>query len=583
MEGLCLVISPLIALMKDQVENLNARGIKAAAIVSGMSRKEIDWMLDNCIYGQIKFLYVSPERLVSELFLERLKKMKINMIAVDEAHCISQWGYDFRPPYMQIADIRTVLPDVPVLALTATATPEVVEDIQDKLGFKQQNAMRKSFERSNIAYIVLKEEDKNKRMLRIMSRVPGTGLVYVRNRKRTREIAQFLMRNNVSADFYHAGLNQQERAKKQAAWKAGTTRVIVATNAFGMGIDKADVRFVINFDLPDSLEAYFQEAGRAGRDEKKAYGVLLINENDIRTLEQNVVRSFPPIEFIRRVYQGLINHLQIAFGAGLETTHEIDLFALSERISEKPAEVYRALAILELDGYISLSSDSNTKPRLHITLAPDALYNFQVANGSLDDFIKLLLRSYTGLFEDFVNINLQEIGKRFDSSVDQIHELLTRLDSLGVVSYSPKTELPRLTFTLPCQDPSRLAISKQAYDDRKKRALEKAKAAIDYANSTERCRSVMLLEYFGEKGSSNCGQCDYCLKQKSADFSEKDFEALKLDLERKIGGDNVSLQELTADYGPIKQELVSKVLRWMVDHDIVEYDGPNKVRLTTSA
>src|ERR1700761_1639177 len=434
-EGICIVISPLIALMKDQVENLKARGIEAVSIVSGMSRREVDIALDSCIYGQVKFLYLSPERLLSDLARERISYMNVNLIAVDEAHCISQWGYDFRPPYLHIADLRELHPNVPVLALTATATAEVCDDIQQKLLFKQPNIYRKSFERKNISYVVQHEENKLRKMLDIARGVKGSGIVYVRSRKETAEIAKFYDENGFSADFYHAGLTMEQRSKRQEDWQANRTRIIVATNAFGMGIDKPDVRFVIHKDPPESLEAYYQEAGRGGRDEQKAYGVLLYNYSDRLRELKKFEASFPTVAEVKQVYHHLANYYSLAYEAGDGLSFDLDLGDFCGRFKLDSIKTINALKFLEQDDYLSFNESVFLPSRFRFEISNEELYNFQIQNPGWDAFIKTLLRSYGGAFDNYVRIREFDISRRANMSVQQVIEGLKQLQEYGILTY----------------------------------------------------------------------------------------------------------------------------------------------------
>lgn len=443
LDGVCIVISPLIALMTDQVENLNAKGIEAASIFSGMAHSEIDSTLDNAVKGKYKFLYVAPERILSEMFKVRVLKMNVCFVAVDEAHCISQWGYDFRPSYLRIAELKTLLPNKTFLALTATATPKVVIDIQEKLEFKKPTVFSKSFERNNIAYIVQFEEDKLSRLLNIIRNIGGTGIVYVRNRKRTQEIAMYLKQQNISADFYHAGLAPNERNWKQQAWKTNRCQVMVCTNAFGMGIDKPDVRFVVHLDVPDSLEAYFQEAGRAGRDEKKAYATILFENKDILEAQNNLEQSYPIIDDIKRVYKALGNYYQLAVGSGENVSFDFDLNSFASTFKLNAVLVHHSLRFLEKENYISLSDNGYIPSRFKIAVSQMDLYSFQVKYINLDNFIKLLLRSYSGSFDGFVNIYETEIAKRAGLSRDEVIKLLQRLHSLQIIEYVPAKSLPQ--------------------------------------------------------------------------------------------------------------------------------------------
>ena len=497
-EGICIVVSPLIALMKDQVENLTKRNIKAVAIYSGMTRREIDITLDNCVYGNIKFLYISPERIETEIFKVRLEKMNVNFIAIDESHCISQWGYDFRPSYLNIAKLREAKPNIPFIALTATATPDVVIDIQKQLQFKKENALQKSFERKNLAYTVLNEEDKYNRVLKILKNVPGTSVIYVRSRKKTKEIALFLIKNGVSADFYHAGLSNEERTLKQSNWINNITRVIVSTNAFGMGIDKPDVRSVIHIDLPDSLEAYFQEAGRGGRDEQKAYAVLLFEEADRIDLEQRIVNSFPEIDVIKKVYQSLANFFQIPIGSALNESYSLNIIEFSQQYNLEVYTVYNCLRFLEKEGYLLLSESNHNASRIKIEIKKDDLYEFQVKKPKFDLFLKTILRSYTGLFENYAKIDEFEIAKRMKTTKDKVVKALQYLNHLEVISYLEQTNQPQLTYLTERLDIKDVKISAKHYHDRKEIAIKKMESVIYFATAKHKCRSEILLNYFGE-------------------------------------------------------------------------------------
>ncbi len=466
-EGLCLVISPLISLMKDQVDTLKKRGIKAVAIHSGMHPDEIDIALDNSKYGDVKLLYISPERLSTLKMRESLRHISVNLLAVDEAHCISQWGYDFRPPYLRIAEIRQLIPDVPVLALTATATQGVVKDIQKKLGFKTENVFQKSFERKNLTYLVIKEEDKMKRLLKIIAKVNGSGIVYVRSRRQTKEIAELLLKNKIKANYYHAGLDRKTRVQRQSDWMNEEIRIIVATNAFGMGIDKPNVRLVIHLDLPDCLEAYFQEAGRAGRDEKQAYAVLLFENADILDARHNLLISFPEPNVIKNIYQALGNYYQLPVGAGKDLQFEFDLFSFSDKNKFNSIITFNALKFLEKEGYLILTEALHNPSRLFIKTDKESLYRFQVANEFYDHFIKIILRSYTGIFTEFVKINETELAQRTKLSTEEIKMHLNRLQKLQILDYIPQTEKPLLIFTRERLDVKDIRISQENYNDRK--------------------------------------------------------------------------------------------------------------------
>jgi ATP-dependent DNA helicase RecQ len=513
MDGICIVVSPLIALMKDQVDNLQAKGIEALAIVSGMGKREVDIALDNCIYGPVKFLYLSPERLVSELVQERIKYMKVNLIAVDEAHCISQWGYDFRPPYLHIADLRQLHPKVPILALTATATAEVREDIQDKLLFKERNVFQQSFERKNISYRVQHEENKLRRMLEVARSVNGSGIVYVRSRKETTELSKFFNDHNIPADYYHAGLSGDTRTSKQEQWKNNHIRIIVATNAFGMGIDKPDVRFVMHKDLPESLEAYYQEAGRGGRDEQKAYAILLYNELDRQKQQRKFEVSFPSVEEIKQVYHYLANYYQLAYGAGEGLSFDLDLAEFSSRFKLDALKSLNALKFLEQGEYLSFNESVFLPSRFQFEIGHDELYNFQIQNPAWDPFVKTLLRSYGGAFDNYARIREFDIARRTNLSVQQVTEALEQLNAFEVISYLPQTDKPQVTYLKPRQTSANLWIDRQNLEMRRAGYLKKMEAMLSYTE-TPKCRSQQLLAYFNEPGAPKCGICDVCLREK---------------------------------------------------------------------
>jgi len=565
MDGICIVITPLIALMLDQVENLRKRNIRAIAIHSGMSQDEIDISMDNAVYGDFKFLYVSPERTETDLFLARLQSMKVGMIAVDEAHCISQWGYDFRPSYLKIAELRKHLPGIPVLALTATATAKVIDDIQEKLVFHEKNVFRKSFERKNIIYRVDHTEDKLNRMEKIIEDHPGTGIVYVRNRKKTSDVAQFLKKCGVSADFYHAGLKHELRNQKQADWQKGKTRVIVATNAFGMGIDKPDVRFVIHLDLPDSLEAYFQEAGRAGRDEKEASAVLIYNESDRRTVTQRIANNFPEPEVVKKVYHALGNFLQIPIGAGKNQSYDFIFADFLSRYKIHAMVAHSCLQILQREGYIEVTDELHNPSLVHFIVQRDDLYKFQVANARFDGFIKLVLRSYTGLFTNYVPVDEDLLAKRSGLKYDDIYNYFKKLKTMGIINYIPRKRNPVIIFTEERLDISHLRFSPENYRVLKDRFVEKVNDVLFYASSGNKCRSQILLAYFGEKDSVRCGRCDVCLKRNELGLSSYEFDLILDELKSKLQAGPFGIAELT-DHIRMPEEKVLKVFRWLLDH-----------------
>lgn len=512
-EGVCLVISPLVALMKDQVEQLCKRGVKASLLVSGMNQYEQEIVLNKCLYGSTKLLYVSPERLSQHLFLQHFRQMKVSLIAVDEAHCISQWGYDFRPSYLQLASIRPYHPEVPVLALTATATENVIVDIQDKLQFRNGNLFRQSFYRENLSYMVFAEEAKRERLLRIASKVGGCGIVYVGNRRRTQEVAQFLNAAGVSATFYHAGLTPQQRDQRQQQWMKNAVRVMVATNAFGMGIDKPDVRFVVHLDFPSSLEAYFQEAGRAGRDGQRSYAVLLYDASDLERLEQRVEDEYPPLKHVQNVYCGLCNFFQIPVGGGEGRCFDFDIEQLCKVYAFPLVECYSSLRLLEKENLLSMPDPDDSVSKLHIIESKETLYRFQVENSRYGDLIQLLLRMYGGLFSDFVPITESQIAKRLLLDTQTVINMLQYLDALKLVSYKKRSTNPQICFVTSRIDAKDLTLRAENYNSLKLIMEERIEAVKHYATATNQCRSRMLLEYFGETGEA-CGTCDVCLVQK---------------------------------------------------------------------
>jgi ATP-dependent DNA helicase RecQ len=555
--------------MKDQVENLTRRGIKAQAIHSGMSSLEIKIAMDNVVWGNYKFLYISPERIANERFKEKVKMMNVNLITVDEAHCISQWGYDFRPSYLRVNELREILVDVPVLALTATATPNVVKDIQQKLNFKEENIHTISFKRDNLVYLVREQEDKKKYLIQTIRKARGSGIVYVRSRKGTREIVELLNKNNISADYYHAGLRSETRSAKQDSWKLGKTRVMVSTNAFGMGIDKPDVRFVIHVDPPDSLEAYFQEAGRAGRDGKNSAAVLLFNNADKLKLKKHVSTAFPEITKIKRVYNALCNYLQLAEGHGAGRVFDFNIALFAEAFHFQISLVYNSLKILQREDYLEYTSEVDSPSRVHFIVSRDELYKFQVANASFDGFIKLLLRSYTGLFTGYVHINEDLLSKRAGLNFDLVYKYLLRLSSLNVIDYIPRKKTPFIIFTKERVNIARLVISKKNYDIRKIDYLKRVESVINYSESQTKCRSQLLLEYFGESDSLRCGKCDVCQSRNSLQLSKYEFDLITQQVKK--------LLELPSSYENLlinlegNQENNIKVVRWLLDNEKIVF------------
>jgi ATP-dependent DNA helicase RecQ len=577
MEGICIVVTPLIALMKDQVENLKKRGIKAAAIFSGMSHNEILMTLDNAVFEAYKFLYVSPERLATPIFIEKIKQANVCMIAVDESHCISQWGYDFRPSYLRIADIRELLPDVPVLALTATATPEVVEDIQRQLHFREPNLFQKSFHRSNLAYVVRTVDNKDENLLKILNSVPGTSVVYVRNRKRTKEISDFLNVNGISAENFHAGLKNDTKDAKQARWKQGETRVIVSTNAFGMGIDKAEVRTVVHMDLPDSLEAYFQEAGRAGRDEQKAYAVLLYNQGDAVKMRKRVADNFPGKEMVVKVYEALGNYLQIGVGSGLDKVFAFDIGDFCTKFKLPILITYSSLKLLQQAGYIELTDEQDSSSRLLFTVGKDDLYKLK-HNADQERLIHIVLRSYTGLFTDLAAISEDILAKRLDWTREKVYDMLVGLAKERVVQYIPRKKTPFLTFVREREASTRVALTKETYDDRRERYISRVKSVLDYAQEETNCRSQVLLSYFGEKDMKPCGKCDICLRNKETQVTTDDFETIQQSIQQLLLTGELTLNALVKRL-PFKEPKVVQVIRFMVDNGQITENEQMKLKL----
>jgi ATP-dependent DNA helicase RecQ len=579
-EGLCLVVTPLIALMRDQVENLKKRDIKAVAVFSGMTKEEVSIALDNCIFGGFKFLYIAPERLSSELFLAKLRQMNVSFVAVDEAHCISQWGYDFRPSYLKIADIREQLPDVPFLALTATATLSVIDDIQLKLHFKEQNILKTTFGRKNLIYVVRYAEDKNGQLLNILSKIKGSGIIYVRNRKKTKEYADFLKKSGISAEHYHAGLDLKERSKKQDEWQSGMTRIMVATNAFGMGIDKSDVRIVIHIDLPDTIEEYFQEAGRAGRDGKKSWAVLLTGPSDKLSVEKRIQTSFPEPDVIKRVYQAMGNFFQLPLGAGKGITFDFNIAKFASTFNFSIITVYNSLKILQNESYIELTEDIDNPSRVHFIVSRDDLYKFQVANMQFDGFIKLLLRSYTGLFNDFVAIDEEILSSRARLTRDEVYKYLVKLNNLKVIRYIPRKKTPMIIYPIGRLEDKELMLTPDNYSHRKDKYIKKLMSVWQYASETNQCRSQFLLSYFGEEESEPCGQCDICQKQNASNISSSDFEIIankiRLILLETPSELNNLMNALT-----YKEEKTMKVIQWLLDSREIVYNAENKLTLSS--
>ena len=579
LEGVCVVVTPLIALMKDQVEQLNKRGISAKAIYSGMTKKEIDITLDNCVYSKnIKFLYLSPERLKTDLFQERVKRMNVCLLAIDEAHCISQWGYNFRPAYLEIAAIREKIPTVPCIALTATATLQVRQDIQDKLEFRENSQVfTKSFARENLSYSAFVEENKNKKMLQILNNVKGTGIIYVRNRKRCKEIALWLRGQKISADFYHAGLTHAQRNHVQEAWINGKIRVIAATNAFGMGIDKPDVRTVIHTDLPDSLEAYYQEAGRAGRDEKKAYGIALFDESDLDILEKRTLQAHPELPIIKKVYQALANYFKIAVGSFPMESFDFDMEEFFRRFSIPYMETYNSIKILEEQGFLQLSESFYTPSKVWIKVDNATLYNFQIANPKSDTVIKGLLRAYGGAFQQFVSISEQSLSSFIKMPKMELVAQFNYLAQQNIIDYQPQKDVPQLSFLTPRHNANDLPLDTQLLKIRREEAMQKAYSVINYVSNTMQCRTQMLLHYFGEKTNEICGVCDNCIQNKknlaySNSIKNQKTEELKKQILEKLSSNSIPVHQLNTQFINVDGTLLGKTIQELLSLGIIKYD-----------
>ena len=563
-EGMCLVITPLIALMKDQVQNLKRLGIKALAVYSGMNRQDIITTLENAIFGNYKFLYISPERLDTEIFRIKLAKMKISLITVDESHCISQWGYDFRPAYLKIAEVRRLLPGVPVLALTATATPEVVKDIQQRLEFREENVFRMSFERTNLAYVVRQTENKAVELLHILQRMEGSAILYVRNRRRTKEVAEWLQQQGITADFYHAGLDDAVKDIRQQRWQKGESRVMVATNAFGMGIDKPDVRLVIHLDLPDSIEAYFQEAGRAGRDGRKAYAIILYAKSDGTTLRKRISDNYPGKDYIRDVYEHLQYYYEMAMGDGRGCVREFDIEDFCRKFKYFPVPVDSALKILTQAGYLEYTDEQDNASRLLFSIGREELYRLHEPGEEMERLIQTALRSYTGLFTDYAFISEETLAVRTGLTHRQVYEMLKELSRRRIVSYIPRKKTPYIIYTRERVESDRLNIPPAVYEERKARCEQRIKAMLEYVTNDTSCRSRMLLHYFGEQNEHDCGQCDTCLRLRHKTTTDRTADDLSERILHCLDGHPLTPAAL-ADRLLVEKDLLTETLRRMMD------------------
>ena len=579
-EGICLVITPLIALMKDQVNRLNELEIKSLAIHSGMTAEEIDNTLENAVFGDYKFLYISPERISTRVFQAKVTRLNLSMVVIDEAHCISQWGYDFRPSYLKIASLRDFVDQkVPFLALTASATPHVIEDIMKKLAFRGKNVLKTSFDRKNISYLVRKVEEKGTYLVKTLQKIKGSGIVYVRSRKRCKEVAELLVANGISADFYHAGLTDELRDRKQAAWMTEETRVIVATNAFGMGIDKSEVRFVIHWDIPDSIESYFQESGRCGRDGKPAYAVLLYTPADKTRLTDTIRKKFPPIDKIKDIYEALCNYLQVPLGSGKDNVFEFNMYDFVSKYRLPVIETYNSLQFLQREGYMEFTEEINNPSRVHFIVSRDDLYKFQVANESFDGFIKLLLRSYTGMFSEYVPINEDALSRKSAATRDTIYQYLVKLSTLNIIRYIPGKKSALVILTEERLVRKALMISPDNYLNVKEKYEIRLNKMIEYADSDGHCRSVFLLDYFGEE-SDRCGICDVCRERNELDLSKYEFDIILEEIKSTLSEKNPDAEELVKliDY---PEDRVIKVIRWLLDHNKILQDRDHKLSWKT--
>lgn len=573
-EGICVVITPLIALMKDQVEDLKRRQIQAEAVYTGMEREHVESVINKCIFSPVKFLYISPERLASERFRIKLKQMKVSLFAVDEAHCISQWGYDFRPSYLRIAEVRTFFPEAPVLALTATATPDVVEDIQKQLHFTCPNVLSKSFRRENISYVVRNVNDKLGELLHILSKLQASAIVYVRKRNTAEQLARFLSENGVKADFYHAGLIARQRTQRQEDWKNDITPVIVATNAFGMGIDKPDVRIVVHFDIPDCPEAYFQEAGRAGRDGKRAYAVLLCNPAAVIALKSRITKGFPEKKYIRQVYEALGNYFQIAEGSGAGYAFEFDTDAFVRDFGLDYVRTFSAIQILQVGGYLECTTDINSRSRINFTISREALAYFRPDDDLQNRIIELLMRRYPGIFTQYVWISEDYLAQEAGVKRKEIYETLIALAKRRIISYVPGNERPYIVYHQPRLPVSYLTIGKAAYEDRKKAYASKIKEMVRYIEDSSRCRQLVLMDYFGQKEKKGCGICDVCLETKkhttSGDKTRIEDEIIAI-LMNKDTDLKILVHRLEEQFD---RELVVATVRNLLDKGKIYYKTP---------
>lgn len=579
-EGLCVVVTPLIALMQDQVAQLKQKEIPAIAIHSGLGHREIDILLDNCVYGNQKFLYVSPERLQTELFQVRFAKMNVNLIAVDEAHCISQWGYDFRPPYLKIADLRKIKPNVPIAALTASATRLVKEDIIQRLELREPSVFQISFARSNLSLVIRKTETKEKKLLEILTKVPGASIVYVRSRKATVSIDKLLKKNNIASTFYHAGLPHAQRQQHQEEWLKDRCRVMVATNAFGMGINKANVRTVIHLDLPESLESYYQEAGRAGRDGKRSFATVIFHEADAQSLQHKTEQAQPKLEYLKKIYQALANFFQLAIGSGQGESYDFDLEKFCQQFSFKSTAVYPALKKLEEVGLIQFNESFYRPSQLHFSIDKKKIYEFQVAHARFDPLLKMILRLYGGeIYTDFIPISENQLAVALRQSVGEIEIQLHQLHELQLLVYQPTKDAPQITLVLPRQDADRLPIDVPLLESRRQLHLKKAAAMIGYVEQSTKCRMQVIQEYFDEVTYTTCGVCDVCIRKKKKESSTL-YNDYQQQIKYLLGPTALSVEELETQVAASDKELLMEVIQEMLENGELMYDEQWLLHLT---
>jgi ATP-dependent DNA helicase RecQ len=586
-DGICIVVSPLIALMQDQVDQLTKRGIPAIAIYSGMSNRQIDILLDNCIYGSIKFLYVSPERLKTDLFIARAKLMQINLLVIDEAHCISQWGYDFRPAYLEILHFKQLLPEnTPCIALTASANQEVQKDIVEKLQLKQPKIFQKSFQRANLSYSCLWVEDKEPQLIKMLLKVGGSSIVYARNRRKTQEIAAFLKKQGLQADYYHAGLSPEQRTAKQKAWIGNQIQCIVATNAFGMGIDKPDVRLVVHIDLPDSLEAYYQEAGRAGRDEKKAFAVAMVEENDLIELQKNWEKAFPSSETLQKTYQAMSNFLQIAVGSGELSTYDFDWTEMARRFQLPASETFYALKTLESQGLFLMNEAFQNPSKIKINVNATELYDFQIRNEKFESFLKFLLRQFGGnLYTQFVSISEASLSIQLKVPTEEIERYLTLLAKFEIIEYEKQNGLPKITLLTPRASSENLPISWPDYLERKKHTKTKIDAVESYVRDKKTCRTRKISAYFGEQLATNCGVCDNCIQQKKEQKGHAYPEGMQEEQKRMINylkNGPMTLDDLSDCLRPLTRTEAAKLIQFCLELGQITYNSTDTVALASS-